>query len=113
MKRKSMLASLALLMTSGAALGEASYLDAVLYTTWAKFAGSKNRCPRFRMIERAISTELAEARVTAHEMEYYGDDWAPPTFVEQYNENPSEFCDKAWKRLGPNGTYKRQMLEAK
>jgi hypothetical protein len=34
-------------------------------------------------------------------------------YAEEYDEDPSAFCKKAWDLLGPNRTYKRQMLEAK
>jgi hypothetical protein len=103
MKRKSMLAALALLVTSGAA--NAGYMDAVTTTTWADFAGSQNRCPRFQVIKEAIAAERAEAGVT--------ESYDNHDLIRQYNEDPSEFCNKAWRRLGPNGTYKRQMLEGK
>jgi hypothetical protein len=102
-------AARALLMTSGAA--QAGITEAVMNTIWAKFAGSHDRCPRFQVIERAITAERAEAGVTAYMMESFDEE--PLILVKQYNENPSEFCDKVWRRFGPNGTYKRQMLEAK
>jgi hypothetical protein len=35
------------------------------------------------------------------------------TLTDKYNKDPSQFCRDAWYFLGPNGTYKRQMLEAK
>jgi hypothetical protein len=30
---------------------------------------------------------------------------------EHYNDNPSEACWDVWNKLGPNGIYKRQMVE--
>ena len=102
MKMKLIAATGALLMmTSGVAFGE----------MWANFAGSHNRCPRFQVIDKAVSDELAAAGVTSEMLSNFTDQ--PQLLLDQYNEDPSEFCAKAWRRLGPNGTYKRQMLEAK
>lgn len=109
MKCKSMLAALAVLMTSGAAFADTPFMDALMNTMWANFAGSHNRCPRFRVIEEAINAERAEAGVTPDMLR----DMTDKPLLDQYKEDPSEFCDKVWRRLGPNGTYKRQMLEAK
>jgi hypothetical protein len=114
MKRKIIVAVVALqvtLMTSGAAFGQMSFTDAVMNTMWANFAGSHNRCPRFQVIDKAVSDELAAAGVTSEMLSNFTDQ--PQLLLDQYNEDPSEFCAKAWRRLGPNGTYKRQMLEAK
>jgi hypothetical protein len=72
---------------------------------------SHNRCPRFQVIDKAVSDELAAAGVTSEMLSNFTDQ--PQLLLDQYNEDPSEFCAKAWRRLGPNGTYKRQMLEAK
>jgi hypothetical protein len=110
MKTKSMLVALMLLMTSSDVFAKASFIDAIMYTKWANFAGSHNRCPRFQIIEEAISAELAEAGVTSRDLDYYGGDG---NFPNQYNADPSAFCKRVWDLLGPNGTYKRQMLEAK
>jgi hypothetical protein len=33
--------------------------------------------------------------------------------LERQIANPSDFCLAAWQLFGPNGLYKRQMLEAK
>jgi hypothetical protein len=112
MKMKLIAATGALLMmTSGVAFGEMSFTDAVTNTMWANFAGSHNRCPRFQVIDKAVSDELAAAGVTSEMLSNFTDQ--PQLLLDQYNEDPSEFCAKAWRRLGPNGTYKRQMLEAK
>ena len=32
--------------------------------------------------------------------------------VERQRANPSDFCLAVWQLLGPNGLYRRQMLEA-
>jgi hypothetical protein len=104
MKTKMMVAALALLMT-GAASG-ASEIEVLTDTIWANFAGSRDRCPRFQVIKEAVRAELASSILD----NYTG---ASPSIVKKYDEDPSVFCDKAWRRFGPNGTYKRQMLEAK
>jgi hypothetical protein len=108
MNRTIAVAALALLMTSGA---QANSTDAIINTIWARFAGSHNRCPRFQVIERAISAERAEAGATAWMMESFDEE--PRVLIKEYNEDPSAFCNKAWQEFGPNGSYKRQMLEAK
>jgi hypothetical protein len=142
MKTKLMLAALALLMTSGAAFGAADVwtrstpqLDAAETTTLANFAGSQkhNRCPRFKVIDAATKAELAAANMTGpsgtpddptddllrpEQCEWKSTSGPTCTagtsfYADEYATDPSAFCKKAWEMLGPNGTYKRQMLEAK
>src|SRR5258708_38671185 len=65
MKRKIIVAALALQATlTSSGVAQAGYIDAVMYTTMAEFAGTHHRCPRFQVIEVAISAELAEVGVT-------------------------------------------------
>jgi hypothetical protein len=131
MKTKLIAAALALLMTSGAAhaITQEDYARAftkeqdyaIKTTLMANFAGNQkqNRCPRFRAIEKAMNAELAETAVTSEMLRVLRDsDFSrPESFVSvilaEYNKDPSAFCNEAWRSLGPNGTYKRQMLEAK
>jgi hypothetical protein len=71
MKRTTIAAALALLMTSGAAMAwDASpRLDAVETTTLAQFTGSQkyNRCPRFRVIDAATKAKFAAAGIPLNE----------------------------------------------
>jgi hypothetical protein len=124
---KLMFAALALLMTSGAAFGAADVfvtpstpeLDAVETTTLAQFTGNQkhNRCPRFRVIDAATSAELAAAGMRGDRLPDPPDDLlrgdGTSFYVDGYATDPSAFCKKAWELLGPNGTYRRQLLEAK
>jgi hypothetical protein len=129
MKQTTIAAALPLMMTSGAAMAwDASPQgDAVETTTLALFTGSQkyNRCPRFRVIDAATKAEFAAADMVgpAGTPDDPTDDLLWPEdgkggggtsmYADEYNKNPSAFCKMAWDRLGPNGTYKRQMLEAK
>jgi hypothetical protein len=126
-----MAAALALLMAGGAAMAltqeeyDATFTKeqdyAIKTTMLANFAGSpkRNRCPQFRVIDEATNAELAAAGVTLEMLrtlrDIGGADTGPFTarFIDEYNKDPSNFCHEAWRALGPNGTYKRQMLEAK
>jgi hypothetical protein len=126
MKRQVILAALALLMMSGAA-NATIWSDAAEMTTLANFAGSPkyDRCPRFRVIDAAIKAELAAANMKgpAGTPDDPTDDLLWPEdgrggggtsmYIDGYNADPSAFCTKVWRLLGPNGTYRRQMLEPK
>jgi len=95
-----------------------SAYDVILNTTLAQFAGNQkyNRCPRFRVIDEATRAELATVGKTADMLTDPGEmirGDGTPLWASKYNEDPSAFCKMAWELLGPNGSYKRQMLEAK
>lgn len=93
MKMKLIGAALALTLSSGAAF---ACSDSIALERVAKVAGTY--CPRLQLIEGAVCIDLAEAE----------------RFVAgQYNADPEGFCEWAWRRLGPMGSYKWQMLEAK
>jgi hypothetical protein len=126
MKRRMIGPALALQVTlmGGAAnadellMGSAAY-EAMTYPMMAQFLGNQkhNRCPRFKVIDAATRAELAIVRwgdrgMTEADMRDPGGE-DQPGFKEKYETDPSAFCKFAWELLGPNGTYKRQMLEAK
>jgi hypothetical protein len=106
-------------------LEQRTMVNTITIALLAEFTGNQknNRCPRFRVIDKAVDDELAEAGLTLemlHEMHGAGDfendrvdDYMGTILADEYNKDPSAFCYKAWHELGPNGTYKRQMLEAK
>jgi hypothetical protein len=115
LKRQVMLAALALLVTSGAASAFTKEQQAATNVVClAYFAGNQknNRCPRFQLIDGAAGKELRDGGVITNEI-FEQTLHQSPSFVADYEENPSRFCSAAWALLGPNGTYRRQMLEAK
>jgi len=118
MKRKLILAALALLMASSAASAfTKEQSDVISVATMALLAGLDDHCPRYRlnndaMISELIASGLTEKDFDSGEMSDERDRAILP-FMLDYKSNPSRFCDAAWQALGPNGTYKRQMLEAK
>jgi hypothetical protein len=121
MRCRLMLAALALLTTfapsasnAGRPLGfsDSSPID-VIYVATA--AGTRDRCPKFKAIDHAIDEEIAAANITQemlrNEQEHVKK-LAESIYIE-YLLDSSSFCSWAWGLLGPNGTYRRQMLEAK
>jgi hypothetical protein len=113
MTRKSIMLAALTLLIAAPVNAKPGYIDAIINTSWAEFAGSQDRCPRFRVIKEAVIAERAAAGITE---EQYSRDYSymgKPSKWTAYAENPSTFCTNAWNYLGPNGTYNRQMLEAK
>jgi hypothetical protein len=95
--------------------------DAIYAIQLAFFAGYLNFCPRYKlvdgMVEEVIThTEYSAAGITdpANNQELIAERKNVWDRIEQaYKADPSALCYSAWQQLGPNGTYKRQMLEAK
>jgi hypothetical protein len=137
MKRKLLGAALALLMTSGAASAYPNGLSKIDFLVITYVAGSGD-CPRFKFIPQALREEAEEENKITKEMlsarlgvliaqveknasnrnglldTPVGDDKKLLLLTYwEYLDDPSDFCAKMWALLGPNGTYKRQMLEAK
>jgi hypothetical protein len=124
---KLILAALALLMPSATAqadrlvLGAIAEYEAIKYSMLAQFLGNQkhNRCPRFKVIDEATRAELATVTWEDRELTWAdlnddpGGEQIIEGYIEKYATDPSAFCDRSWKLLGPNGTYKRQMLEAR
>jgi hypothetical protein len=121
MKCKLILAALAMLLTGSAASAFTSeQLRTLEITQIARWGGYDNHCPRFTVIELAVYDELLQAGFTDAELESDSESKFQSASVDavvlamrNYKANPSSFCNAAWHMLGPNGTYKRQMLEAK
>jgi hypothetical protein len=92
-------------------------LTALQITTSAEYAGYDDHCPRFRVIEKEVYRELFVAGFRAADIKTEKFDfwWRDGLTMAglAYDSNPSQYCEAAWQLLGPNGTYKRQMLEAK
>jgi hypothetical protein len=134
MKRKLLGAALALLMTSGAAHAtpDIPKIDLIVI---AAFAGEV--CPRFKSMPQALHEEAEENKITKEMLDARFDLFAAQikknasnrnglldvpvgddkkillSIYWEYLNDPSDFCAKMWTLLGPNGTYKRQMVEAK
>lgn len=116
--RKLTAAALALLMMSGAAHAITPEQNRALeITTSAWVAGTSDNCPRFKIMKGEMVGELNAAglepdNVKTKEMTDVRQ-LLMMTMLMKYQLNPSQFCAAAWQLYGPNGLYKRQMLEAK
>jgi hypothetical protein len=80
----------------------------------AIFAAEK--CPRFRIVEGSIFENVRDAGVTPEQT--LGQEWKNAMLLGEanakggYAKNPSQFCERAWRMLGPpNHTFKHQLLE--
>jgi hypothetical protein len=90
-------------------------LSIIAQTTDARFAGTLGKCPRYRFMETASFAELKEAGITSEmiDSQYFKNAqmFALANAMRKYEKNPSDFCMAAWLLYGPDGRYKRQMLE--
>ncbi len=80
----------------------------------AIFAAEK--CPRFRIVEGSIFENVRDAGVTPEQT--LGQEWknamlrGEANAKDGYAKNASQFCERAWRMLGPpNHTIKHQVLE--
>ena len=80
----------------------------------AIFAAEK--CPRFRIVEGSIFENVRDAGVTPEQT--LGQEWKNAMLLGEanakdgYAKNPSQFCERAWRMLGPpNHTFKHRLLE--
>jgi len=88
-------------------------VKAIQMTSLAMLAGSHGNCPKFHVIATALSEEWYEAHIFVDRPKFKN----AMTFstlgpLEQMRKDPVEFCRGAWELLGPNGLYRRQLLEA-
>jgi hypothetical protein len=118
MKRKLILATLALIMTSGVCSAfTREQGDVIAVAALAQWSGLDDHCPRFKLMNDEMIAELAATGLTQRDFDgkemLAERDRAMFPVIASYRANPSNFCNAAWVRLGPNGTYKRQMLESK
>jgi hypothetical protein len=90
--------------------------DAITMTTVARVAGANHRCPRFHVIEQAVFQDLHDANIPPAMLDTQefknAQTRALVNIIDRMNANPSDFCLAAWQLFGPQGRYKRQMLEA-
>jgi hypothetical protein len=91
-------------------------LEVITMTTIARFARSDGRCPRFHVIERAVFQDMRDADIPGGMLETQefknAQAIALMGALERKTANPSDFCLAVWQLFGPQGLYKRQMLEA-
>jgi hypothetical protein len=88
-------------------------VKAIEMTSLAISAGSHGNCPGFHVIATALSEEYYEARIFVDRPKFKNAmNLAALRPLEQLRKDPSEFCHGAWALLGPNGLYRRQLLEA-
>jgi hypothetical protein len=88
-------------------------IKAIQMTSLAMLAGSHGNCPSFHVIETALSEEWYDAHIFVDRPKFRNAmNLATLGPLEQMRKDPSEFCRGAWQLLGPNGLYRRQMLEA-
>lgn len=84
--------------------------------TRAEWAGNDDHCPRFRIIEKNVIRELLSAGLRDQEIKTEAFEFSRKmgiaVAIVKYRQNPSEYCDAAWHMFGPDGFYKRQLLEA-
>lgn len=80
----------------------------------AIFAAEK--CPRFRIVEGSIFANVQDVGVSKEQV--MGQEWKDAMLLGEanakdgYAKNPSQFCERAWRMLGPpNHTFKHQLLE--
>jgi hypothetical protein len=88
-------------------------LEVARMVEYARIAGSGYRCPRFHVIQDAASQEplAASMKPAARDTpEYEG--VLTLVLANAEHLNRSEFCLETWKMFGPDGSYRRQMLEA-
>jgi hypothetical protein len=67
-------------------------------------------CPRLKIIDSAWQAERKNYGLTGRYLEV-GE--SGKIALNDYNANPSAYCLDIRKSYGPNGTYMRQMVEAK
>ncbi len=91
-------------------------LNAIKMTAIARFAGSRNTCPRFHVVQSEVFAEMADARIPPEMLDTQEFKNAQTAALlgalERQRVNPSDFCLAVWQLFGPQGLYKRQMLEA-
>jgi hypothetical protein len=91
-------------------------LNAIMMTTIARFAGSGKTCPRFHVVQEAVFEEMADAGIRPEMLRTQefkiAQALALVGALERQRANPSDFCLAVWQLFGPQGLYRRQMLEA-
>jgi hypothetical protein len=88
--------------------------QALINAVWADQTGRYDTCPRFKVIPSAVREELNDAGISDEDLKSDHGKYALLYVFDMIkHEDRSKLCKEAWEKFGPNGTYKRQMLEAK
>jgi hypothetical protein len=74
------------------------------------------KCPGFRIVDGPIFENVRDAGVSPEQT--LGQEWKDAMLLGEanakdgYAKNPSQFCERAWRMLGPpNHTFQHQLLE--
>ena len=93
-----------------------SQINVIKMATIARFAGTKNICPRVHFVEAASFKVMVEAGIRPEMLQSteFGNvvTEAALVAIEKQRENPSDFCAATWQLFGPGGPFRWQMLEA-
>jgi hypothetical protein len=73
--------------------------------------GSNDTCPRYKVVWPALRRELDEVGFVPNEQSITTTMVLVDDMIK-HDDDRSQLCREAWEMFGPNGTYKRQMLEA-
>jgi len=92
-------------------------INAIKMATIARFAGTKNICPRVHFVEAASFKVMVEAGIRPEMIQSteFGNVVMEAVLgaIEKQRENPSDFCAATWQLFGPGGPFRFwQMLEA-
>jgi len=91
-------------------------INVIKMATIARFAGTKDICPRVHFVEAASFEVMFEAGIQPDMLQSteFGNVVAEAALVaiEKQRENPSDFCAATWQLFGPGGPFRWQMLEA-
>lgn len=83
----------------------------------AQYLGSEDNCPRFKIIENAMYQELGDVGIK-EDKDFKSEEFnservtALMAVIASFESNPTSMCASAWMQFGPNGSYRRQLLEA-
>jgi hypothetical protein len=91
-------------------------ITAIKMVTIARFAGTKNICPRFHFVEAASFRAMAGAGIPPEmlDSQEYRNVVAEAALgaIEKQSKNTADFCAATWQLLGPASPLHWQMLEA-
>jgi hypothetical protein len=91
-------------------------INAIKMATIARFAGTKNICPRVHFVEDASFKMMADAGIRPDMLQSteFGNVVTEAALgaIEKQRENPSDFCAATWQLFGSGSPFRWKMLEA-
>ncbi|MDB5603460.1 MAG: hypothetical protein JWP25_360 [Bradyrhizobium sp.] len=91
-------------------------INAIKMATIARFAGTKNICPRVHFVEAASFKVMADAGIRPDMLQSteFGNVVTESALgaIEKQRKNPSDFCAATWQLFGSGSPFRWQMLEA-